>query len=372
MSGGIDSAVMCDLFYKAKFKFAVAHCNFGLRGKESDEDEQFVKKLATKYKVAFHSERFNTTAFAKKNKLSIQMAARQLRYDWFEKIRTENHYNYIATAHHQDDEIETFFINLIRGTGIAGLHGISEKNNFIIRPLLFETRTDIEIYCKKEKLKFREDSSNSSTKYIRNKIRHQIIPVLKEINPNLNDTIKKDIEKLKDVEMIYRQAIQEKCLTLTLSDGEGNSGAKIISISEIKKLIPQKTWLYELLKPFNFNIETIDEIIFSLNKKSSGKQFISSTHRIVRDREHLIINKIADCELAISDFQIKKNQTEISKEQLHLKFSIRNQKSKIRNQKNIAQLDFAQLQFPLTVRKWEEGDFFQPLGMKGRKKVSDF
>ena len=210
VSGGLDSTVMCHLFHKAGYHFAIAHCNFGLRGKESDGDEAFVKKMAKQYNVTFYTERFETPEFAKAKKMSVQMAARQLRYDWFEKIRISEGFNYIAVAHHLDDETETFFINLIRGTGIAGLHGILPKKNKIVRPLLFATRKDIEAYARKEKLIFREDSSNLSQKYIRNRIRQTIIPELKEMNPSLETTIKNDIERLREVELIFKQAVDEK------------------------------------------------------------------------------------------------------------------------------------------------------------------
>ena len=209
VSGGIDSVVMCELFHKAGLKFGIAHCNFQLRAKESDADEFFVEELAEKYKVQFHSSAFDTSAFAKKNKQSIQVAARELRYQWFEEIRTQFDYKYIATAHHQDDSIETFFINLIRGTGISGLHGILPKQREIIRPLLFCTKNEIEIFSKKNKLKHREDRSNASDKYTRNKIRHKVIPVLKELNQNIENTIINDIERLKAVELIYKREIEK-------------------------------------------------------------------------------------------------------------------------------------------------------------------
>jgi len=202
VSGGVDSVVMCELFHKAGFNFGVAHCNFCLRDLESDEDEQFVKELSGKYGAGFHSKRFETEKNAKKNGISIQMAARELRYNWFEKLRTTKNYDYIAVAHHKDDEIETFLINLIRGTGIAGLHGIRTKNNFIVRPLLFATKSEIEKFAQKAKLSFRNDSSNQELKYVRNKIRHSIIPILKEINPNLEETIAQNINKIRDVEEI--------------------------------------------------------------------------------------------------------------------------------------------------------------------------
>ena len=234
VSGGIDSIVMCELFHQAGLKFGIAHCNFQLRGEESDTDELFVEELAEKYDVQFHSVSFNTAAYAKKNKLSIQLAARKLRYDWFEEIRSQFDYNYIATAHHQDDSIETFFINLIRGTGIAGLHGILPKQNSIIRPLLFTNKKEIELFAKKNKLKFREDSSNASDKYVRNKIRHQLIPLLKELNPNIHQTIADDIQRLSETEKVYKKEITNKRSKIITEDRNGIR----ISIKALKKLNP--------------------------------------------------------------------------------------------------------------------------------------
>ena len=284
VSGGIDSIVMCELFHQAGLKFGIAHCNFQLRGEESDTDELFVEELAEKYDVQFHSVSFNTAAYAKKNKLSIQLAARKLRYDWFEEIRSQFDYNYIATAHHQDDSIETFFINLIRGTGIAGLHGILPKQNSIIRPLLFTNKKEIELFAKKNKLKFREDSSNASDKYVRNKIRHQLIPLLKELNPNIHQTIADDIQRLSETEKVYKKEITNKRSKIITEDRNGIR----ISIKALKKLNPIAPYLFEFLYPLGFNSSTTDEIIESLNKQS-GKQFFSATHRLIKDRDFLFI-----------------------------------------------------------------------------------
>ena len=274
VSGGIDSTLMCELFHKAKLNFGIAHCNFQLRAEESNGDEAFVGTLAEKYNVPFHTTTFTTSAYAKKNKLSIQFAARQLRYLWFEEIREHYKYNYIATAHHQDDSIETFFINLIRGTGISGLHGILPKHGNIIRPLLFTTKNKIETYSKKHKLKYREDSSNASDKYVRNKIRHHIIPVLKELNNSLENTINKSIQHIREVELIYKNDIENKRLKIVKQENNSVS----ISIKKLKKLQPLSTYLYEFLKPYNFNADTVREIISAIDG-TSGKRFFSATHR---------------------------------------------------------------------------------------------
>lgn len=374
VSGGIDSIVMCELFHQAGLKFGMAHCNFQLRGEESDIDELFVEELAEKYNVQFHSVAFDTSAFAKKNKLSIQLAARKLRYDWFEEIRTQFDYKYIATAHHQDDSIETFFINLIRGTGISGLHGILPKQNNIIRPLLFTGKEQIEIFTKKNKLEHREDSSNASDKYVRNKIRHQLIPLLKELNPNIHQTIAEDIQRLRDTEIVYKKEITNKRSKIIKEDKNGIR----ISIKELKKLNPIEPYLFEFLYPLGFNSATVDEIIESL-KGQSGKQFYSATHRLIKDREFLIVEN--GIQIAIGreiengkSHSIKKSQKRLVADDVKLNFNCISKPANynLQTTNTTANIDFDKLEFPLEIRKWEKGDIFYPLGMKGKKKLSDF
>lgn len=387
VSGGIDSIVMCELFHQAGLKFGMAHCNFQLREEESDIDELFVEELAEKYEVQFHSVSFDTSAFAKKNKLSIQVAARQLRYQWFEEIRTQFDYKYIATAHHQDDSIETFFINLIRGTGISGLHGIVPKQNNIIRPLLFTRKEQIELFAKKNKLEHREDSSNASDKYVRNKIRHKLIPLLKELNPNISQTISEDIQRLSDTEKVYKKEITNKRSKIIKED----KGGIQISIKELKKLNPIEPYLFEFLYPLGFNSATVDEIIESLNGQS-GKQFFSPTHRLIKDRDFLLVGRMESGERSQESgewrvesgekrkkkstpkFLVKKKQTEIilNNQKLNIKIKQKTPNSQLLTPASIANIDFDKLQFPLEIRKWENGDTFYPLGMKGKKKLSDF
>jgi tRNA(Ile)-lysidine synthase len=375
VSGGVDSVLMCELFYLAKINFGIAHCNFQLRGDESNGDEAFVRALAKKYKVEFHTIKFNTTAFAKKNKLSTQIAARQLRYEWFEKLRTEHHYHFIATAHHQDDSIETFFINIVRGTSISGLHGILPKQGNIIRPMLFTNKEQILEYVKTHKLKYREDSSNASDKYVRNKIRHQIIPLLKELNPGFEKTMENNILHLCDVETIYKNDIDNKRKAVVKKQTNGYT----ISIPSLKKLNPIATYLFEFLKPFNFNQTAVDDIIAALDGES-GKQFFSETHRLIKDREFLIVEvRSQKLEVRSRKILVKKNETKIEIQNLILNFKSEIQsrllsgpKSEIFKLNSIAQMDFDKLTFPLEIRKWEKGDVFYPLGMKGQKKLSDF
>jgi tRNA(Ile)-lysidine synthase len=371
VSGGIDSVLMCELFYLAGLKFGIAHCNFQLRAEESNGDEVFVKSLAKKYNVEFHSIKFDTSSFANKNKLSIQIAARQLRYQWFEEIRKKYNYNYIATAHHQDDSIETFFINLIRGTGISGLHGILPKQGNIIRPMLFTTKNEITSYVKKHKIKYREDSSNASDKYVRNKIRHQIIPLLKELNPSIEKTITNNIQHLRDVEIIYKNDIENKRNKMVKASAK-NINETIISIELLKKLNPIATYLFEFLKSFNFNESTVEGIVTALDAES-GKQFFSDTHRLIKDREFLIIS-IQKLEVRRQKIEVKKNQREIIIDGQKLNFSKlpKTLNFKLQTSNSFAQIDFDKLEFPLEIRKWQNGDVFHPFGMKGKKKLSNY
>lgn len=370
VSGGIDSVVLCELFYQSKIKFAIAHCNFQLRGKESDGDELFVEGLSEKYQVPFHSIAFETASYAKKHKLSIQVAARDLRYAWFEEIRQQFNYTRIATAHHQDDSIETFFINLIRGTGIKGLHGILPIQEKLIRPLLFANKKEIIAFAKKNKLKHREDSSNASDKYVRNKIRHSLIPLLNEINKSASANIITTIENLRSVEAVYQKRIDKKRTSLVIEE----RGIVKISISKLKRLKPIEPYLFEFLYPLGFSSKVVDEIIASLSSES-GKQFFSETHRLVKDRDFLLIEETATKnEVLDSRFKILKNTKELpySNQTLVLKTMQRPAKLKLVNPATIAQFDFDKLVFPLTLRKWEKGDVFYPIGMKGKKKLSDY
>jgi tRNA(Ile)-lysidine synthase len=375
VSGGVDSVVMCDVFYKAGLNFAIAHCNFKLRGAESNGDAAFVKELAIKYNVKFHSIAFDTEKYAKKNKLSTQVAARELRYEWFEKVRKKYNYHYIATAHHIDDSIETFFINLLRGTGISGLRGILPKQGSIIRPMLFCSKTDIETYAKKNKITYREDSSNASDKYVRNKIRNHIIPVLKEITPKVESIINNNMNHLREVELIYKNEIERQRKKIIKQEKD----TIFISIKALKKLKAPTTCLFEFLKSYQFNTVIVNEIMNALDT-TSGKQFYSPTHRVIKDREFLIIDsfksKVKSEKLKVKSEKlfIEKNKKEIVIEELKLKFSKISKPSTLNFEPktNIAQLDFEKLEFPLEIRKWQRGDTFYPLGMKGQKKLSDF
>lgn len=365
VSGGIDSMVMLYLFEKSGFDYGIVHCNFQLRGDESDQDEEFVKMQILIHGVPSFFKRFDTEEYAQINGISIEMAARDLRYEYFEKIRIEHHYDFIATAHHSDDLIETFFLNLSRKTGIKGLTGIKEKSGKIIRPLLFASRDDIEQFAAKNYIEFRKDSTNNEVLYQRNFLRHRILPLFSELNPSFKKNMLASIENLKDAETVYSRFFEsEKKKVVEIA-----TDSQIIDIENLGKSEHPKILLLEILSGFNFNSVVAEEVFHSLEGEP-GKQFYSKTHRLIKDREKLFVSEIAEKENRI--YYIEANDIE-----LFAPFGINIEKLsgkdfKMRKEKNIACLDFEKFEFPLLIRKWQQGDYFQPLGMTGFKKVSDF
>jgi len=368
VSGGMDSVALADLFHRTGYLFDIAHCNFQLRGEESEMDAHFVEQMALRMSCECYVKRFNTNEYAKQHGVSIQMAARELRYKWFDQLLSENGYHYIATAHHLDDQIETFFINLLRGTGIAGLHGILPMQNNVIRPLMFSDRKEIEKYIDDNQLSFRLDKSNLSLKYQRNKIRLQLIPVLAEINPDYQRAINETIERIKDSEIIYRNEIE--AIKKKIIKTEKDNTIKL-SIPSLKKLSPLNSWLFELLSPYGFNYQVINDIARSFDA-ISGKTFYSKTHRLVKDRDELIItsDEVSDFN---ATYMVQRGDTSLSEPfMLHMEVISDPGNYKIETVASVAGLDFDKLTFPLMLRRWREGDAFYPLGMSGRKKISDF
>ncbi|MGE0021171.1 MAG: tRNA lysidine(34) synthetase TilS [Draconibacterium sp.] len=365
VSGGIDSMVMLHLFEKSGFDYGIIHCNFQLRGAESDSDEEFVKTQVLIHGVPAFFKRFDTEEYAQINGISIEMAARELRYEYFEKIRLENDYDYIATAHHSDDLIETFFLNLTRKTGIKGLTGIKDKAGKIIRPMLFASRADIEKYASEQYIEFREDSTNSEVVYQRNFLRHKILPLFSSLNPSFKKNLLASIENLKDAEAVYSgffDAEKQKVV-------ENATDSQIINIEKLKQSSQPRLLLLEILSESDFNPSVVDEVFQSLDTES-GKQFFSQTHRLVKDRQKLFITKLAEPENRI--FYIESDDVELF-EPFDIKIEKLSGKDfRIRKEQNIACLDLEKLEFPLLIRKWQEGDYFQPLGMSGFKKLSDF
>ncbi|MBC7450913.1 MAG: tRNA lysidine(34) synthetase TilS [Cytophagales bacterium] len=367
VSGGIDSVVLFDLFLKAGFYFAVAHCNFSLRGEESDGDEQFVSNLAIRNGISFHVKRFDTSSFANERALSIQMAARELRYQWFEELLDSYKYKYVATAHQLNDIIETMLINLSRGTGIAGLHGIAEKNGRIIRPLLFSGRDGIRAYAEENALHWREDSSNVEEKYARNLIRHRVVPVLKNLNPNLENTFRQNAERLKGAEMLFKYHIKEYKKALLIQNGTSFQ----ISLTHLNCLPEPFVILTELLLPFGFNFKTI-QTIYQQRNQSSGKRYYAPEYTLYSDRDMWFIAPVD--ELETFEYTIPENEEHIELPMGSVHFEVIDaiHFKGFRHNNAIAYISMDQLQWPLTIRSWQEGDRFQPFGMKGMKKVSDF
>ncbi len=368
VSGGMDSTVMCDLFHKAKLPFAIAHCNFNLRNEESDGDEQFVKTLAKKYKVPLYCKTFDTTNYAVIHKFSIQVAARELRYNWFKEIAKKGNYTRIATAHHLDDSIETFFINLLRGTGISGLQGIPVKQGNIIRPLLFANKQLLSEYAKNSKLAWREDSSNETDNYLRNNIRHNLIPSLEKLNVGFKKTMAKELSYLKDAAGIFKIFIEQKKEEILAKEGN----KILLNIKKLQESGYAETVLYELLRAYDFTPETTALILKHLYS-TAGKKFFSPTFRLIKDREVLILSPLK-VKKEVLEYRLDKNQTECNYDDKKLSMKILSGTSiNLKEKENtIAHIDYLKLVFPLRIRPWKLGDFFFPLGMTGKKKLSDF
>ena len=273
LSGGVDSVVLAELLLELGYTFSAAHCNFHLRAEESNRDADFVIKWAERNGVELFVQDFDTYGYMQEKGISLEMAARELRYSWFENIMQENQFDYLLTAHHADDSAETFFINLLRGTGIAGLHGILPKNGSIVRPLLFATRKSILDYAESRNIQFVEDSTNSEIKFLRNKIRHRVIPVLKEISPDFDSVIRKNIERLRDTETIFRSAIEKVKDEIIIREKENIK----ISIAELQRLHPIGIYLYEILSDYGFNESVVNNVSMVLDAES-GKRFYSKTY----------------------------------------------------------------------------------------------
>ena len=364
VSGGVDSMTMAYLFCQAGINVGIAHCNFCLRGKESDMDEELVKQYAENNNYPFHVERFDTEKYAASKGISVQMAARDLRYEWFENIRQEYGYHFIAIAHNLNDSIETSLFNLIRGTGIKGLTGIQPTAGYIVRPLLFALRTEIENFASENNIVFREDKSNDETKYTRNKIRHLVLPLLREINPSVEKTLEETILKMKETE----QAVENYISDIKISKTEGTK--TIFDVGQLKNFLSNKTILYELFKPFGLSGMQTDELSEVIEGQTGGRVFTKS-HVILKDRTNIIVSPI---ENNGSIFVKINNYTELEKTPFFNSVTSTpiTDDYKIPANNNIACLDEDEIKYPLIIRNWKEGDSFYPLGMNNKKKISDF
>lgn len=356
-SGGIDSMVLVDLFNQLDYTIAMAHCNFGLRGNESDGDEKFIIDYAQKNNIELFVTHFDTNKYAEEFKLSIQIAARRLRYNWFYELMEQNSFDYLLTAHHLDDSIETFLINLTRGTGLDGLTGIPQQNDKIVRPLLPFSRNEIEQYANENNITWREDSSNASDKYLRNKLRHDVVPVLKSLNPSFPESFQDTLNHLKQSQsladdaaiLVYKQVVSEQY------------NQKLIDISKLKRLPNYKAYLYQWLAPLGF---TAWEDIYNLTEAQSGKQVLANGYRLLKDRELLILEPVE--ESVTNVYEIPEGATEISQPFAMRLTNVNKTLKKYAN--NAIYVDADTLKFPLFARKWIEGDYFCPAGMKGQKK----
>ncbi|TGE14124.1 tRNA lysidine(34) synthetase TilS [Hymenobacter elongatus] len=366
VSGGMDSVVLADVLHRLEIKFAIAHCHFGLRGEEADADEEFVRKLAKKYEVPYFAEFFQTKEFAAQEGISTQMAARTLRYTWFERIRQTQQLDCIATAHHQRDAAETMLLNLTHGTGLAGLHGIKAKNGFIVRPLLGVGKEDLFEYLVENRLTWREDASNDSTLYQRNRLRHDVLPVLRDINPNLDQTLHITAERVGGAEEIVRRYVEDTTAQARRDEAE----VTYLNIPTLQRTAATTLVLHELLRPFGFSYVVVKDIVAAFGAES-GRRFESPTHLLVKDRDQLVIKPKTLTKFGT--YQLQAGQTELKAEGLNLRAELSEATGlEIPRSKSVAALDADRLQFPLTVRRWQEGDWFMPIGMKGKKKISDF
>jgi tRNA(Ile)-lysidine synthase len=361
VSGGIDSMVLSELFRQSQMNFAIAHCNFNLRSTESDGDQKFIEDYCFKNKIEFFTTTFDTTTFATDFKLSTQVAARKLRYEYFYEILQKEHFDFIATAHHLDDSMETFFINLSRGTGIDGLTGIPLQNDKIIRPMLQFSRDDIENFALKNNIEWREDASNATDYYLRNKIRHHLTPIFRELNPSFTHSFQQTVKNLQQTksladdasQMIYRQVVEDEV------------NYKKIDIDKLKKLPNYQAYLYQWLQPFGF---TAWDDIYSLMNAESGKRIFSKGYQLLKNRTFLLIApKNYDVD---QEFQIEKETLEVN---FHIKLLFCKITDTFFSTNKTIFVDDEKLTYPLTLRRWKSGDYFYPFGMNGKsKKVSKF
>ncbi len=359
-SGGVDSVVLVYLCAALRLDFGIAHCNFKLRGVDSDQDAVFVQSIAEKLAIECMTTDFDTETYVVRNKVSIQMAARELRYAWFDEIIKNSRFKKVLTAHHQDDNLETFLINLSRGTGIKGLTGIPSSNAVIARPLLAFSRNSLMRYAKEEKIVWREDASNTELKYLRNKIRHEVVPVLKELHPTFQENFARTQGYLKESEALLSRQ-KEQCQASLF---EENKGLIYVRISDLIKLSPLKAHLHLLFSDFGF---TAWDDIEQLLSGSSGKEVRSKTHRLLRNRDMLLLEELMQYD--DRSYLIDENATE-STYPVPMKIAFVPAIKEWGD--DVLYIDKETLKYPLVVRKWEKGDYFHPLGLGGKKKLSKY
>jgi len=362
ISGGADSVALLHILVSLGYKCIAAHCNFNLRGDESFRDEQFTIDFTKRLQVPLCKISFETNKYAQENRLSGEMAARELRYRWFEELLNTYDADAVAVAHHRDDSVETLLINLTRGSGLTGLTGIKPKNGNVVRPLLCVSREDIYAYIENNGLEYVTDSSNSSDIYTRNFIRLKVIPLLEEINPSVKASLARTANHLYDASLIYNHSIEEARKVIIQNNR--------LSISALLSFPAPATILYEMLKPYGFS-RTVCESIFTVLDKDSGKIFYSSTHRLLKDRSDLLIDVLSGEDNRAYLINLEDDNVDLPVE-LKPEIVVIKEDYQIEKDKKFAYFDFDKLSFPLVLRHWQEGDWFVPFGMKGKKKISDY
>ena len=362
ISGGADSVALLHILVSLGYKCIAAHCNFNLRGDESFRDEQFTIDFTKRLQVPLCKISFETNKYAQENRLSVEMAARELRYRWFEELLNTYDADAVAVAHHRDDSVETLLINLTRGSGLTGLTGIKPKNGNVVRPLLCVSREDIYAYIENNGLEYVTDSSNSSDIYTRNFIRLKVIPLLEEINPSVKASLARTANHLYDASLIYNHSIEEARKVIIQNNR--------LSISVLLSFPAPATILYEMLKPYGFS-RTVCESIFTVLEKDSGKIFYSSTHRLLKDRSDLLIDVLSGEDNRAYLINLEDDNVDLPVE-LKPEIVVIKEDYQIEKDRKFAYFDFDKLSFPLVLRHWQEGDWFVPFGMKGKKKISDY
>jgi len=354
VSGGIDSMCMAELFKSSRLKpaFAIAHVNFCLRGADSDGDEAFVKDWATANGVEFFTKSFDTRGYASQKGISIEMAARELRYGWFTELLETHGFDWLAVAHNLNDAAETMYLNLLRGTGIRGIAGMKEISGTTMRPLLSFSRQEIEDFSREKGIRHREDATNSDSNFARNRIRNEIFPQFVKINPSFLETSSREMAHFAEIEALLNEMFEEKKAILTAVDGD----AFCIDIDRLAKEGQPHYWLFRLLQPFGFNEDIIARMGTALDGQS-GKTFYSSSHKAIRDRSHIKIYPIKDSDPV---------QVDISVIEIHDGFDPYSKDG------SVLFIDADKVNLPLVCRRWQAADRFMPLGMKGFRKLSDF
>ncbi len=367
VSGGLDSMVMSQLFLEQGFHIGIAHCNFQLRERASDEDARFVAAFAQGQQIPFYLQNFDTSAIATQKRQSIQECARELRYEWLENTRSSEGYDWLVTAHHLNDNIETLLYNLTKGSGIRGLHGIPSQQGKLLRPLSEISRKELENYAQQQQIAFREDASNAEIKYRRNLLRHRVIPVLREINPNLEQTFRDNLQRFRESEVLYHYAIEQLRAQFVQNTDRGLQ----INWAQLQSHPARDTLLYEYLHPYGFSPPQIRQIAQG-GVTASGRLFYSRSHRLLVDREHLELRVLTTEENKA--YLLEAGTTELSTTEGTLQIQLLDAAPEsFPRDPNRAYLAAEHLQFPLRLRRWRAGDYFQPLGMDGhRQKLQDY